>query len=1079
MLSIVNAVWLPGEGLGLWFEATSLADLRVVHRPQGASWHPYSFEAKPFLIDVLSSTRRLGILSPDTVFRLTLRLPSYAEGLPKPSQNNWIDLEVDQAQKSGLSLFDVTLLILGKRFTIDQFMTFYDMLFVKDSDASQVLLHEYVASPSMEYLREVAGFTHLLYRNRQVIPAIERDESSGDRFGKWRTLLGPQDVTYVAQLAMRMPTELRSWRMSNRKGEKSPSALFVLRNFIDSLMDSTLRADLADAHASLEIRETSLSSNDMFLNSLIEARFDEVLPGRETRIFEVLSAWRERALTHLEPAHLALRLYPPGFESREDDDLSKGLSKGDDQDEWFVELGLQPIGNREAFYSASDIFSGDKTIARSFNLTNKECELLLLRKVRSACAYSSELRGALTDAQPKGFFISTADVISFVAKTGTVLADQEAVGIVVPAALRERLKPRVSVSAAPVRSKSAALGLDTLFSFETKVYLGEREVTLGELKGLLSQESSIAKIGDEWVMVDRHQIQAAIKVFQKKMQSRQGTLREFFASSVVDADFTSLVEIERPDPRVLVESVALSKMLGAVQYAHPSSFLHPLRDYQHRGVEWMMNLERIGFGACLADDMGLGKTAQVIALLAQEHENRLSLSEYDVDSSLALGDVEGLPAIQSNSTSPIPTNATLVVAPVSVVNNWRREIAHFYPELSIYVHHGADRLEDVAFVDRIRNVEVVITSYSLLGRDIDLLSTLMWNRVVLDEAQNIKNPMTIAAQGAFRLASSARLALTGTPVENHTGELWSIMNFLNPGLLGSRGSFRKHFSVPIERDKDELVANQLASLVSPFIMRRMKSDKTIIADLPEKIETKEYCSLTTEQIKLYQRVLYELEERIAKATAMERRGLILASITKLKQLCNHPAQLVGGDTLEGRSGKLDRLVELLEEIIQAGEKAIVFTQFVTFGSVLQGYLQDHFHQKIPFLKGDVPIKVRDAMVTDFQDSAGSSIFLLSLKAGGTGLNLTAANHVIHFDRWWNSAVETQATDRAFRIGQRKNVMVTKMIAEGTLEEKIDAIIDSKAELASKLISTGEVWITEMADDEVLEILSLGPSMGDL
>ena len=368
--------------------------------------------------------------------------------------------------------------------------------------------------------------------------------------------------------------------------------------------------------------------------------------------------------------------------------------------------------------------------------------------------------------------------------------------------------------------------------------------------------------------------------------------------------------------------------------------------------------------------------------------------------------------------------------------------------------------------------DVVITSYALLQRDVTALDAVPWKGVVLDEAQNIKNPETKQARAARALTAGYRIALTGTPVENNVGDLWSIMEFLNPGLLGTQTDFKRRFFVPIQASRDVQAIERLKALTGPFILRRLKSDKTIIADLPEKMEMKVYCNLTREQGSLYAAVVDEAMETLTAADGIRRRGVVLATLSKLKQVCNHPAQFLGDNsTVPGRSGKLARLVEMLEEVLEAGERALVFTQFSEMGEIIKSHLQETFGEEVLFLHGGVPRAKRDRMVKRFQE-AGASVFLLSLKAGGTGLNLTAANHVFHFDRWWNPAVEDQATDRAFRIGQTRGVQVHKFLCLGTLEEKIDEMIERKKEVASAIVGAGEAWLTELTTEQLTDILSL-------
>ena len=440
--------------------------------------------------------------------------------------------------------------------------------------------------------------------------------------------------------------------------------------------------------------------------------------------------------------------------------------------------------------------------------------------------------------------------------------------------------------------------------------------------------------------------------------------------------------------------------------------------------------------------MGLGKGPQTLALLAS-----------DVGAA---------------------TGPTLLVCPMSLVGHWEREAARFTPDLRVYVHHGADRLAGEELTSALSAADLVITTYGLAARDQEALSQVQWARVVCDEAQNIKNAATRQARAVRALPAGSRIALTGTPVENRLTDLWSIMEFVGPGLLGPAERFRKRYAVPVERHGDEEAADRLKRITGPFILRRQKTDKTIISDLPDKLEMKVWCNLTPEQASLYQATVTDMLAKIEAAEQeIERRGLVLATMAKLKQVCNHPAHLLGdGSRLDGRSGKLARLEEICDELIAEGDRALCFTQYAEFGRMLQPYLAGRLGCPVLYLHGGTPKKQRDAMVSEFQATTEPSLFLLSLKAGGTGLNLTAANHVIHIDRWWNPAVEDQATDRAFRIGQRKDVQVRKFVCVGTLEERIDSMIEEKKALAERIVGTGENWLTELSTADLRNVISL-------
>src|SRR6266705_3584891 len=478
----------------------------------------------------------------------------------------------------------------------------------------------------------------------------------------------------------------------------------------------------------------------------------------------------------------------------------------------------------------------------------------------------------------------------------------------------------------------------------------------------------------------------------------------------------------------------------------------------------------LGLGGILADSMGLGKTVQMLGLLAHERHTAA-----DAPPGRGHPKNNGQHTKKgSTRNEPVEYAPTLLICPMSLVGNWQREAEKFTPALSVHVHHGKERLAGDDLTKALSCADLVITTYGIAVRDQEQLLQIEWRRVACDEAQNIKNSATRQARAVRSLPAVSRIALTGTPVENSLTELWSIMEFANPGLLGAAEKFRNTYAIPIERHGDEAAAAAVRRHTGPFMLRRLKTDKAIISDLPDKMEMKVWCNLTQEQASLYQATVADMLARIEAAEpGIERRGLVLATMAKLKQVCNHPAHLLGdGSRLPGRSGKLARLEEICDEVIAEEDKALCFTQYAEFGRMLQPHLAARLGCPVLFLHGGTTKKQRDAMVETFGELDEPALFLLSLKAGGTGLNLTAASHVIHVDRWWNPAVEDQATDRAFRIGQRRNVQVRKFVCVGTLEERIDVMIEEKKALAEQIVGTGEGWLTELSTEDLRSVLTL-------
>jgi SNF2 family DNA or RNA helicase len=478
----------------------------------------------------------------------------------------------------------------------------------------------------------------------------------------------------------------------------------------------------------------------------------------------------------------------------------------------------------------------------------------------------------------------------------------------------------------------------------------------------------------------------------------------------------------------------------------PENMRGELRPYQKLGYSWLAFLSGLGVGACLADDMGLGKTIQALALVQRRRE----------------------------TGGPRPV---LLVCPTSVIETWRSEAEKFFPSLPVYIHHGHDRRRGAAFALAAESSALVMSSYALLHRDAELYKSIAWRGVILDEAQNIKNPDTRQARAARSLSADWRIALTGTPIENHVGDIWSIMEFLMPGVLGGRRHFTNYYAKPIAAAQDSGVMEKLRNAVRPFIMRRLKTDPAIAPELPRKIETVEYCGLKREQMKLYAAAAGEFTREVESASGIKRKGLVLAGLTKMKQICDHPSLIAkDGDMGPERSSKLERLMSLAEEMFESGDGALIFTQYVEMGGILKYQLQERFGREAFFLHGGVPRADRDKMVRAFQESGGARFFVLSLRAGGVGLNLTRANQVVMYDRWWNPAVEAQAVDRAYRIGQASNVQVHIFCCKGTLEERIGDMIASKKTLADSVITRRDNWITELSDRELRKLVALSPRM---
>ena len=587
-----------------------------------------------------------------------------------------------------------------------------------------------------------------------------------------------------------------------------------------------------------------------------------------------------------------------------------------------------------------------------------------------------------------------------------------------------------------------------------------------EFGKLVEEKRRLVYVRGRWVKLDPQFIRQ-IQDLMKRAEKEGLHVRDLLEQELVDPEATE-EDLENPKAfakiqielnrqwRQMVKQ--LSETNEIPLEAVPEGLNGELRPYQQLGMSWLWFLRQHGFGAILADDMGLGKTIQLISYL-------LLVNKHSQPELAEAGD----------SSQKKQTNASLIICPTSVLGNWQKELERFAPELKVYLHYGSNRPKQDDFSQKALEADVVLTSYGLSHLDSEEFGSMLWSAIAIDEAQNIKNAQTKQSKAVRRLRGRHHIALTGTPMENRLSELWSIFDFTNHGYLGSLGQFQKRFIIPIEKGEKKEKIQQLQALIRPFLLRRTKKDEEVALNLPDKLEQKEYIPLTAEQASLYEQLIHDTFAEIEKLTGFERKGLILQMLSRLKQLCNHPAlylkEHAAGRQLLDRSNKLEKLVELVDAVLDSGESCLIFTQYIEMGEMIRTAVKKKFGVEVPFLNGSVAKTQRDTMIERFQNGE-FPVFLLSLKAGGTGLNLTAANHVIHYDRWWNPAVENQATDRAYRIGQSRFVHVHKLICTGTLEEKIDAMLEKKQFLNDQIIQS-ENWITELSTDELKELVYLG------
>ncbi|MFC9661623.1 SNF2-related protein [Nocardia sp. NPDC127606] len=876
-------------------------------------------------------------------------------------------------------------------------------------------------SGDLRFLAHVARGIERWVRAGRVVPQIER--ADGQWWVRWRLVGGQRQRAWLAELAAAMPPALRV---------AGPPAA-VLDDLCTHLTDPIAREYLA--HRTM---------THPLLAALVA---DTPLDVGSYRLSETLTQWREGYAAD-EP-ELVLRLCEPDGEFGTADE-SVAL--------WRLQVCLRPVDDAPK----PVVFEDDPVLVRT-----------AAEKLGQARKAYPRLRDLPTDPRGLDLLLPTEVVADLVAH-GAHALQEAGIRLLLPRAwniAEPSMRLRVSSPAAA----ESTVGLSGLISYRWELALGDLVLTQAEMERLISSKSDLVQLRGEWVQADHRALAAAARYVAQHADDSPITL----------ADMIGELAAERVDNVPVTEVTAdgwaaelFARESEPEPVPVPVGLKAQLRPYQERGLSWLATMSRLNCGAILADDMGLGKTVQVLALLVHERE---------------VGTAAARPTTAGESTQPAAVDVlaatatgdawsrvgpTLLVCPMSVVGNWQRETQRFAPDLRVLVHHGPGRRQGAEFAAAVADSDLVITTYALLARDITLLNEQQWERIVLDEAQHIKNAVTRQARAARALTARHRLALTGTPVENRLEELRALFDFAMPKLLGSPQSFRARFAVPIERERDQQAIDRLRLITDPFVLRRLKTDPAVISDLPEKLEMTVRANLTVEQAALYQAVVDDMLDKLKDAKGMARKGAVLGALTRLKQVCNHPAHYLGDGSpilRRGghRSGKLALVEDVLDAVLADGEKALLFTQFREFGDLILPYLTERFGTPIPFLHGGVAKQRRDDMVTGFQGENGPPLMLLSLKAGGTGLNLTAANHVIHLDRWWNPAVENQATDRAFRIGQQRAVQVRKLVCVDTIEERIDEMINGKKQLADLAVGAGENWITEMSTDELRELFTLG------
>jgi superfamily II DNA or RNA helicase len=1018
--------------------------------------HPFA----PSADELVRALRASGVCRPDTLAgdaRLVLDLPSEARA-PAASPFLLRDDDAASARRvapARLAEWTVPVLSLSGCDAADTLMSLWQDAARHASSATVVVADD------LRFWAELAKLTLAQVAAGGVVPVLERARTG--TFARWHAAGGGAATARLPQFARALPAACRA-------AEPDTPPDLLVRGAFDALTDAYARRALERGGADAALADAVERARGWTARSPVASAWVDGLATRTGEVRDGAASERARAALDVwsrpvrdiarQAFHACFRLQPPPDEDEGMDGQRSGVHADAPgaRDEWRLEFLLQATDEPTLLVPAADVWRTRGRVLRAVGRTLEDPQERLLEDLGRACRIFPPIADALRERAPTGLALDTAGAHAFLREAAGPL-EQGGFGVLVPSWWNApAAKLALELRAWPEESGMPGMGgIEAVCAYDWRVAVGDETLSAEEFRKLARLKAPLVRVRGSWVELRADDVANALALLERQEAGAALTAADVLRASAGTMPAAGGLPIVR-----VVADGWLGELLAGAAEARvqalptPEGFTGELRPYQERGLGWLAFLDRFGLGACLADDMGLGKTIQLLALLVAERAPAPAGAD-------AVADVE-----RARSEGP-----TLLVCPMSVVGNWQREAARFAPMLRVHVHHGGERLTGEAFAAEADACDLVLTTYALAARDRDVLAAVAWRRIVLDEAQNIKNSATRQAQALRSLAAERRVALTGTPVENRLTELWSILDFLNPGLLGSKKSFRERYATPIERYGDDERAAALRRMTAPFILRRVKTDRSIIQDLPEKIDIREYCNLTREQATLYQAVVDDMMRKIEESAGMQRRAHVLTAMLRLKQVCNHPAHLMAdGSVLAGRSGKLERLEEVLTEAVDAGERALVFTQYAEWGHLLRPHLQTHLGREVAFLYGGTSRADRDALVARFQAGQGAAVLLLSLKAGGTGLNLTAANHVVHFDRWWNPAVEEQASDRAFRIGQTRNVQVRKFICVGTLEERIDAMIERKKALAERIVGAGESWLTELSTDELRRVIAL-------
>jgi SNF2 family DNA or RNA helicase len=1047
-MSIIHGSWIVNAGQDYFFVWgqvwRSLVNETFSLNKSGDFIHPFNLQRSE-LLDLFQS-HELGVadlLEQSKWHTQLVGMPTIISETPqsKKVQPVFAGNVVKEESKLDLYLWEVK----GFRLTVEETISLLQILSLSALQSST----DYLAG-DLRYWSHIYRWVLDLIVRQKFLPGVEVKKSRRTNYRSvWQPLIDSEvDRVRLAKFTQALPEACLAYLDAEESQANTTDEGLLLRS-LSLLLDMRLRSwidynpnNYKDLSIEPWLRSLStsplLETNPSYANRLIHALYSWTLPVGEY----IVSRQNELGLNRYRVCFV---LTPP-----------MATTEDSEQPDWSLNYYLQALDNPDFIVDAATIWQCSAEFLKIGDRTIENPQETLLKGLGLATRIYEPVRGSLDHSQPISCTLDPIQVYEFIRAKVWQLRDN-GLGVILPPGLTndnsgQRLG--IKMTAGVSQRKGERLSLQSMLKYKLEIAVGDRTVSKTDFKKLLAQKSPIVEIDGQWIALQPADVRAAQAVLDQSNDRLDLSVEDALRLSTGDTTTLAKLPVVKFEPTGvlagLLDNLSDDKSVEPVNKI--KDFQGKLRPYQAKGVGWLSFLDTWGLGACLADDMGLGKTIQLIGfLLNLKQQNLLE-------------------------------KPTLLVCPTSVINNWEREVKKFAPKLKALIHHGNQREQGKAFAKTVKDRQLVITSYSLVHRDQKTLSGINWQGIVLDEAQNIKNPVAKQSQAVREIPAGFRIALTGTPVENRLTELWSILDFLNPGFLGNRNFFQKRFAVPIEKYGDRESLSILRSLTQPFILRRLKTDKNIIQDLPEKQEMNVFCGLSAEQAELYQQLVDNSLEEIEDADGIKRRGLILTLLLRLKQLCNHPElldknqdqkTLVKTEQFGDRSGKLLRLEEMLEEIVDEGDRSLIFTQFSEWGKMLQPYLSEKLKEEVMFLYGATSREARQEMVDRFQNEPnGPKIFILSLKAGGTGLNLTRANHVFHVDRWWNPAVENQATDRAFRIGQQRNVQVHKFVCTGTLEERINDIIESKKELAEQTVGAGEQWLTDLDTGSLRNLLLL-------